>query len=55
MRIEEDIYLENYEIRRKRFIYDRLIHYSYAFVVCNENYTVIVGKLMDEQTFTRIG
>lgn len=55
MRIEEDIYLENYEIRRKKFIYDRRIHYSYAFVAGNENYTVIVGKLMDEQTFTRIG
>ncbi|WP_307744647.1 hypothetical protein [uncultured Pantoea sp.] len=55
MRIEEDIYLENYEIRRKRFIYDRRIHHSYAFVVGNNNYTVIVGKLMDEPTFTRIG
>ncbi|WP_442798773.1 hypothetical protein [Pantoea vagans] len=55
MRIEEDIYLENYEIRRKRFIYDRQIYHSYVFVVGSETYTVIVGDRIDEQTFIRIG
>ncbi|AWP32486.1 hypothetical protein IB221_05570 [Pantoea sp. PNT01] len=55
MRIEEDIYLENYEIRRKRFIYDRQIYHSYVFVGGSETYTVIVGDRIDEQTFTRIG
>jgi len=28
VRIEEDIYLENYEIRRKKFIYDRQVYHS---------------------------
>ena len=55
MRIEEDIYLENYEIRRKKFIYDRQVYHSYVFVVGNETYTVIVGDRIDEQTFNRIG
>ena len=55
MRIEEEIFLEDYDIRRKRFIYDRRVHHSYVFVAGNETYTVIVGNLMDEQTFTRIG
>jgi len=55
VRIEEDIYLENYEIRRKRFIYDRQIYHSYVFVGGSETYTVIVGDRIDEQTFTRIG
>ena len=55
MRIEEDIYLETFEFRRKRFIYDRQVYHSYVFVVGNEAYTVIVGDRIDEQTFTRIG
>ena len=55
MRIEEEIFLEDYDIRRKRFIYDRRVHHSYVFVAGNETYTVIVSNLMDEQTFTRIG
>ncbi|MHA6311783.1 hypothetical protein ACX3P5_11115 [Pantoea sp. S-LA4] len=54
MRIEEEIFLEDYNIRRKRFIYDRRVHHSYVFVAGNETYTVIVGNLLDEQTFTRI-
>lgn len=55
MRFEEDIYLENYKIRRKRFIYDRQVYHSYVFIAGNETYTVIIGDRIDEQTFTRIG
>lgn len=55
MRIEEDIFLDEYGIRRKKFVYDRRIHYSYVFVAGNEVYTVIVGSLADELTFTKIG
>lgn len=55
MRIEEEIFLDDYGMRRKRFIYDRRIHHSYVFVAGNEVYTVIVGSLADEQIFTRSG
>lgn len=55
MRIEEEVYLDGYEMRRKKFVYDRRIHYSYVFVAGNEVYTVIIGSLSDETIFTRIG
>ncbi|WP_312056654.1 hypothetical protein [Pantoea brenneri] len=55
MRIDEEVFLEHYDIRRKRFIYDRRVHYSYVFVAGNKSYTVIAGNLMDEHIFTRIG
>ncbi|MGJ0127179.1 hypothetical protein [Pantoea sp. RHCKP32] len=55
MRVEEDIYLENYAIRRKRFIYGRQDYYSYVFVAASETYAVIAGHLADEEAFARIG
>ncbi|MFB6325610.1 hypothetical protein ACE8EZ_05785 [Pantoea deleyi] len=55
MRIEEDIYLENYAIRRKRFIYGRQNYYSYVFVAASKTYAVIAGHLTDEKAFARIG
>ena len=55
MRIEEEVFLDDYGMRRKRFVYDRRIHHSYVFVAGNEVYTVIVGSLADELTFTRTG
>ncbi|MEY0729093.1 hypothetical protein AB7254_17705 [Providencia rettgeri] len=55
MQIEEEIFLDDYEMRRKRFIYDRRIHHSYLFVAGNQVYAVIIGSLVDEPTFTRIG
>lgn len=55
MRIEEEIFLDDYCLRRKRFIYDRRVHHSYIFVAGNETYTVIIGSLVEEITFTRIG
>lgn len=32
LRIEEEVYLDGYEMRRKKFVYDRRVHYSYVFV-----------------------
>ncbi|MDG0797396.1 hypothetical protein [Pectobacterium punjabense] len=55
MRIEEEVFLSDYGMRRKRFVYDRRIHHSYVFVAGNEVYTVIVGSLANEPTFARIG
>lgn len=55
LRIEEEVYLDGYEMRRKKFVYDRRVHYSYVFVAGNEVYTVIIGSLSDEAIFTRIG
>ncbi|WP_414165399.1 hypothetical protein ACMGGS_05960 [Superficieibacter sp. BNK-5] len=55
MRIEEEIFLEDYGMRRKKFVYDNRIHHSYIFVAGNEIYAVIVGSLVDEKMFTRIG
>lgn len=55
MRIEEEVFLDDYGMRRKTFFYDRRVHHSYVFVAGNEVYTVIVGSLLDEVTFTRIG
>ncbi|EML0742080.1 TPA: hypothetical protein ACM2WN_005447 [Klebsiella pneumoniae] len=55
MRIEEEEYLDDYGMRRKKFVYDHRVHHSYIFVAGNEVYTVIVGSLTDVQTFTRIG
>ncbi|MCG1031875.1 hypothetical protein J5S76_07765 [Bacillus amyloliquefaciens] len=55
MRIEEEVFLDDYGMRRKRFVYDHRVHHSYVFVAGHEVYTVIVGSLLDEATFTRIG
>lgn len=55
MRIEEEVFLEDYGLRRKRFVYDRRVHHSYVFVAGNETYTVIIGSLVEEMTFSRIG
>lgn len=55
MRIEEEVFLDDYGMRRKTFFYDRRVHHSYVFVAGTEVYTVIVGSLLDEVTFTRIG
>ncbi|EAA8275226.1 hypothetical protein IOS36_003939 [Salmonella enterica] len=55
MRIEEEVFLDDYGMRRKKFVYDHRIHHSYVFVAGNEVYTVIVGSLADEEIFTRIG
>lgn len=55
MRIEEEVFLNGYGIRRKKFVYDHRIHHSYVFVACGEVYIVIIGSLVDELTFTRIG
>lgn len=55
MRIEDEVFLDDYGIRRKRFVYDHRTHYSYIFVAGGEVYTVILGSLVDELTFTRIG
>ncbi|EAQ4533215.1 hypothetical protein B1Q85_001743 [Salmonella enterica subsp. enterica serovar Plymouth] len=55
MRIEEEVFLDDYGMRRKKFVYDHRVHHSYVFVAGNEVYTVIVGSLVDEVTFTRIG
>ncbi|MFV1478530.1 hypothetical protein [Serratia marcescens] len=55
MHIEEDFFLDDYGVRRKKFTYDHRVHYSYAFAVGHELYTVIVASLVDEQIFARIG
>lgn len=55
MRIEEEKFLDDYGMRRKKFFYDQRIHHSYVFVAGTEVYTVIIGSLEDELTFTRIG
>lgn len=55
MRIEEEIYLDDYGMRRKKFVYDHRIHHSYVFVAGSEIYTVIIGSLVNEATFTQIG
>lgn len=55
MHIEEEVFLDDYGMRRKTFIYDHRVHHSYVFVAGQEVYTVIVGSLLDEMTFTRIG
>ncbi|AXF58827.1 hypothetical protein DVA43_04330 [Leclercia sp. W6] len=55
MRIEEEVFLDDYGMGRKRFVYDHRVHHSYVFVAGHEVYTVIVGSLLDEATFTRIG
>ncbi|NUU64845.1 hypothetical protein HQN64_01805 [Enterobacteriaceae bacterium BIT-l23] len=55
MRIEEEEYLDDYRLRRKKFIYDRRVHHSYVFSAGHQFYTVIVGSLVDEDIFTRIG
>lgn len=53
--IIEDVYLDDYGMRRKKFVYDRRVHHSYVFVVGNKLYTVITGHLEDENLFKRIG
>lgn len=55
MFIEEEEYLDDYGLRRKKFTYDRRVHHSYVFVTGQEVYTVIFGRLADEQTFIRTG
>lgn len=40
MRIEEEIYLDDYGMRRKKFVYDHRIHHSYVFVAGSEIYNV---------------
>lgn len=55
MEIEEEVFLDEYALRRKKFVYDNRVHYSYVFVAGRELYTVIVGSLTDELSFTRIG
>ncbi|WP_437613744.1 hypothetical protein [Erwinia sp. V71] len=55
MLIEEELFLDDYVLRRKKFIYDHRVHHSYVFVAGNQLYTVIVGSLADELTFNRIG
>lgn len=53
--IEEEIYLADYGMRRKKFVYDRRVHHSYIFVAGSNLYTVITGSLSQEALFTRIG
>ena len=55
MRIDEEVFLYDYGIRRKKFVYDHRVHHSYIFVAGSEVYTVIIGSLVDELTFNRIG
>ncbi len=55
MHIQEDVFLSDYGLRRKKFTYDKRIHHSYVFGAGNEIYTVIVGNLADEQVFSHIG
>jgi len=55
LHIKEEVFLEDYGIRRKKFVYDRRVHYSYVFTAGSEVYTVIIGRLADEITFTQIG
>ncbi|MBB1201669.1 hypothetical protein EGM70_15380 [Enterobacteriaceae bacterium 89] len=55
MRIEDEVYLDEYGMRRKRFIYDRRVHHSYVFVAGQEVYTVIMGSLKDESMFVGTG
>ncbi|WP_275553835.1 hypothetical protein [Mixta sp. Marseille-Q2659] len=52
---EEDVWLDDYGMRRKEFIYDHRIHHSYVFVAGKNVYTVITGTLTNENLFTRIG
>jgi len=53
--IDEEVYLDDYPLKRKRFVYDKRVHYSYVFVAGNEIYTVIIGSLVDEFTFKKFG
>lgn len=55
MRIEEEVFLDDYGMRRKKFVYDHRVHHSYIFVAGSEIYTVIIVSMVDERTFTRIG
>lgn len=55
MHIIKEEYLEDYAMRRKKFVYDRRIHHSYIFIVGNEIYTVIIGSLTDKNIFIRAG
>lgn len=52
---EEEEYLCDYGLRRKKFEYDRRIHYGYIFAVGLEVYIVIIGSLVNECIFSRIG
>lgn len=55
MHIEEELFLGDYALQRKRFIYDHRVHHSYVFVAGKELYTVIIGNFADEPGFTRAG
>ncbi|EGT4410522.1 hypothetical protein E7W39_00785 [Cronobacter sakazakii] len=52
---EEVVYLDDYGLRRKKFEYDHRIHHGYIFAAGQEVYIVIIGSLVDERIFTKIG
>ncbi|ELY2519259.1 hypothetical protein SMY00_003818 [Cronobacter sakazakii] len=52
---EEEQYLDDYGLRRKKFEYDHRIHHGYIFAAGQEVYIVIIASLVDERTFTKIG
>lgn len=55
MRTDEEVWLDDYDMRRKRFIYDRRTHYSYVFTAAQEIYTVILGHFSDAHEFAAAG
>lgn len=55
MHIFEDVYLDEYGMRRKKFVHGQRIHYCYLFMAGREVYAVIVGALADLNVFSDIG
>jgi hypothetical protein len=55
IKIDEEVFLEQPEMRRKKFQYNHRIHYGYVFLAGDQLYDVILGHIPDKKTFDRIG
>ncbi|HGA3108448.1 TPA: hypothetical protein ACIR5Y_003931 [Enterobacter hormaechei] len=55
MHIVEDIYLDEYGLRRKKFVYDQRIHHCYLFMAGSEVYAVIMGALASLNVYSDVG
>lgn len=55
MDLNTEEYLDDSGLVRKKFEYDRRIHYGYRFITGGHRYAVIIGSLEDEHAFTSRG
>ncbi|WP_380181115.1 hypothetical protein [Kalamiella sp. sgz302252] len=55
MDIIADDYLIDTALRRKRFIYDKALHYAYQFMVGGNFYSVVIRLITDEKELIRLG